>query len=82
MEINSNNLNLIENLPNSLNELILEYNFNLPLNDLPNSIKFLKLPIKYNKSISNIPINLRTLLCDPDYKFIDNFSNYNIIKKN
>lgn len=58
LKIECNNLNLIDNLPNSLNKLVLGCCFNLQLNDLPNSIKHIELPLKYNKLIQNIPINL------------------------
>jgi hypothetical protein len=78
LNINCNNLHLIENLPNSLKELILNHLFDLPLNNLPNSIKFIQLPYFYNKPLLNIPINLKTIKCSKDYKFIDNLTNLNI----
>ncbi len=70
LNIDYNNLHLIEHLPNSLEELI--------LNDLPNSIKFIQLPKNYNKPLLNIPINLKTIKCSKNYKFIDNLTNLNI----
>jgi hypothetical protein len=39
LNINSNNKNLIDYLPDSIEELVLGFNFNLELNDLPQSIK-------------------------------------------
>ena len=69
---------LFENLPDSLEELILNDDFDLMLNDLPNSIKFIKLPESYDKPLLNIPINLKTIKCSKDYKFIENLTNLNI----
>jgi hypothetical protein len=69
---------LFENLPNSLEELILNQNFNLMLNDLPNSIKFIQFSRYYDKPLLNIPINLKTIICSKNYKFIENLTNLNI----
>jgi len=51
LTLNCNNLNLIENLSNSIQELNLQINFNLELNNLPNSIKIIRFKKKsrYNK---------------------------------
>ncbi len=79
LNIDCNNLYLIENLPDSLEELILNENFNLPLNNLPNSIKFIQLPKYYNKQpLLNIPINLKTIKCSTSYRFIEHFTYYDI----
>ena len=55
--IDCNNINLIENLPNNIDELILNYNFNLKLNNLPNSIKIIRFDNKtyYQKNLNNLP---------------------------
>lgn len=58
ISINSNNLYLIENLPNSLKSLYLGLKFNLPLNNLPNQLKILSISnanyLKRN-NLTNLP---------------------------
>jgi len=47
----------MENLPNSIEELELGYNFNLELNNLQNSIKIISIDrfSKYNQPLTNLP---------------------------
>jgi hypothetical protein len=95
-----NNQYIINNLPDSIEELELDWNFNLELNDLPSSIKkiifnqysdynkplnnlpkvveLLVLPFEYNLQIINIPRELKKIICSKHYKFIDDFSNFNV----
>ena len=93
---------MIENLPNSVEEIIFDRFFNLELQNLPNSIKkisfnnyseydkelnclpefveYLELGIKYDKKIKKIPLNLKTIKCNEQYKYIDDFKGkYNVI---
>ena len=97
IKLDCDNINLIENLPNSVEEIEFSYNFNLELHNLPNSIKkisfhlysnynkelnclpefieYLELGKYYNKNISKFPLNLKTIKCDQNYKYIDDFKN-------
>jgi hypothetical protein len=54
---------LIDNLPNSIEELNLGIQFNLPLDNLPSSIKSIKFnkQSKYNKPLYNLPSLLEIL---------------------
>ncbi len=54
-----NNSNILDNLPNSLEELNIYYN--LSLESLPNSIKILKIHNKYNKSLNLLPNSIEEL---------------------
>ena len=57
LQLNCDNQYLIDNLPNGIEELELEFYFNLELNNLPTSIKsilFNKLS-KYNKELNCLP---------------------------
>jgi hypothetical protein len=75
------NFNLdLNNLPNSIKKIIIKNeNYNKELNCLPESIEYLELPYNYNKQIKKFPLNLRTIKCNSNYKFIDDFCNYEII---
>ena len=57
LNLNCNNINLIENLPNSIEEIELGNNFNLELLNLPNSIKKICLCYygRYNKELNCLP---------------------------
>jgi hypothetical protein len=63
LTINCNNINLIENLPSSIEELYFDVHFYLELNHLPNSIKIIKFNKNsyYNKELNNLPIQLEIL---------------------
>ena len=63
LTLECNNINLIENLPNSIEELNFNYNFELELNNLPNSIKIIRFDKEsnYNKELNNLPKQLEIL---------------------
>jgi hypothetical protein len=87
-------------LPDSIEELELDYSFNLELNDLPSSIKkiifnkhsyydkplnnlpkrieLLELPSEYDIPITNIPREFKKIICSKNYKFIDDYSNFEV----
>ena len=57
------------NLPNSIDELHLDYNFNQPLTNLPNSIKIISFNenSKYNQPLTNLPHFLEKLYLPIEY---------------
>jgi hypothetical protein len=67
--LNSNNISLIDNLPNSIEELILGEDFNLPLDNLPSSIKSIKFDkwSRYKITLSNLPSLLKILELPDNY---------------
>ena len=71
-----NDINL-DNLPNSIKKLYIS-EYETELNNLPNSIEYLEL-INYNLKITKIPKNLKTLICDRFYKYINDFKDYEVI---
>jgi len=77
LKIIETNLNL-DNLPNSIKKLYID-DYKKELNNLPNSIEYLEL-VDYNLKIRKIPKNLKTLKWDKDYKYIDDFKDYEVIK--
>lgn len=78
LSINCNNLYLIENLPDSLEILVLRQYFDLPLDNLPNSIKHIVLNGSYDLPISSIPLNLKLIECSHKYKYMDLLENYKL----
>ena len=70
LSLNCDNLYLIENLPNSVKELYLGYNFNLKLNNLPSSIEGIIFheKSKYNQELNNLPKLLELLKLPEKYK--------------
>jgi hypothetical protein len=60
---------LIDNLPNSIEELNLGVKFNLPLDNLPSSIKSIKFNkwSKYKITLSNLPSSLEILELPNNY---------------
>jgi len=82
------NINLkLNDLPSSIKKLIFNNdcyipNYNNKLNNLPNSIEYLELPINYNHQIKNIPKKLKQIKCNNNYKYIDDFINYQVITHN
>ena len=63
LTLDCNCLNLIENLPNSIEELNFGFNFDLEINNLPNSIKIIRFDKNsiYNKELNNLPKQLEIL---------------------
>jgi len=70
LKLNCNNINLIENLPNSIEQLDLGDSFNLKLSNLPNSIKIISFVphSKYNQPLTNLPHFLEKLYLPIEYK--------------
>ena len=74
--IYKSNLNL-DNLPNSIKKIYID-NYKKELNNLPNSIEYLELKY-YELKIKKFPKKLKTIKCDKNYKYIDDFKNYEVI---
>ena len=71
----------LNNLPTSIKKIIfLNSNYNAELNNLPNSIEYIQLPFRYDKKILNIPTKLKVIKCSEDYKYINDFIIYQVIK--
>ena len=71
-----NDINL-DNLPNSIKKFYF-YSYNKELNNLPNSIEYLEFDC-YNFKIKKLPKNLKTIKCNKNYLYIDDFKNYELI---
>jgi hypothetical protein len=71
LSLGCNNKNLIDNLPNSIEELYFDYWFNLPLNDLPSSIKKISFNVdsNYEHELNNLPRSLEQLELPTTYKW-------------
>jgi hypothetical protein len=66
--LDCNNQYIINNLPDSIEELELGYNFNLELNNLPSSIKKIIFNNKnYNKPLNNLPKGIELLKLPYNY---------------
>ena len=76
LRIYNNNLNL-DNLPNSIKKIYIE-EYAAEINNLPNSIEYLELKY-YNFKIKKIPKNLKTIKCNKEYKYINDFKDYEVI---
>ena len=74
--IYKSNLNL-DNLPNSIKKIYIKY-YEKKLNNFPNSIEHLELE-NYNLKIKKIPKNLKTVKCNKEYKYMDDFKNYTVL---
>ena len=70
LKLNCNNKNLIDNLPNSIEELYLLNKFYLELNNLPNSIKIISFykDSKYNKELNNLPLSIEKIYLPNNYQ--------------
>src|SRR3990167_974182 len=57
IKLDCNNIDIIENLPNSVEEIEFDYNFGLELQNLPNSVKKISFKncINYNKELNCLP---------------------------
>ena len=69
MKLNCNNQNLIDNLPNGIEELELSESFFLPLNNLPSSIKSIKFTYNhyYSEELNCLPTFLEYLELPVNY---------------
>ena len=67
----------MDNLPNSIKKFYF-YSYNKELNNLPNSIEYLEFDC-YNFKIKKLPKNLKTIKCNKNYLYIDDFKNYELI---
>ena len=67
----------LDNLPNSIKKIYINY-YKKELNNLPNSIEYLELK-NYNLKIKKFPKNLKTIKCDKEYEYINDFKNYEVI---
>ena len=67
--LNSNNKYIIENLPNSIEELEFGYDFDLELDNLPSSIKkiIFNKHCCYTKSLNNLPNSISLLILPEKY---------------
>ena len=62
LTLNCNNQNLIDMLPNTIEQLKFDLDFNLPLDNLPNSIKKISFShYKYDHELNNLPKSLEIL---------------------
>jgi hypothetical protein len=68
LKINCDNRNIIDYLPDSIEELVLDLNFNLELNDLPQSIKKICFnSSNYNKELNCLPSNIEYIQLPKNY---------------
>lgn len=69
------------NLPNSIKIIKLKNDAydNYNLDNLPDSIEVLKLPFNYSSKINKYYPNLKTIICDKNYKYKDDFENIEIL---
>lgn len=68
LNINCNCMHLINNLSNSLENIIFEYSFTLPLNNLPNTIKSIKfMNWNYKQELNNLPHSIEYIMLPSDY---------------
>ena len=69
-------------MPNSIKKIsFLKYNpyYNKNLNCLPESVEYIKLPQNYKLQIKKFPLNLKTIECEKEYSFVNDFSKYEVI---
>ena len=66
----------LNNLPTSLKKLVFDMgiHYDKDLNCLPDFMEELHLNKSYKKRIIHIPSNLKKLVCDKDYPYINDFS--------
>ena len=67
----------LDNLPNSIKKIFIK-NYKKELNNLPNSIEYLELK-NYNLKIKKFPKNLKTIKCNKEYEYINDFKDYEVI---
>jgi hypothetical protein len=70
----------LNNLPNSVSVIRFYKSscYNHELNNLVDSIEILELPEKYQKKINYIPKGLKKIKLSRDYKYIDDFKDYDV----
>ena len=69
IRLNCNNVNFMEFLPNSVEELVLENEFNLELNNLPNSVKKISFyGNNYDKEINCLPEFIEYIRLNKSYE--------------
>jgi uncharacterized protein YihD (DUF1040 family) len=70
LELGCNNLYLIENLVDSIEELVLGMHFNLELNNLPNSIGIIRFVefSHYDKELNNLVDSIKILELPENYQ--------------
>jgi hypothetical protein len=69
LTIECNNLHLVENFPNTLEELVLDGNFNLELNNLPSELKIISFKNDfYDKDLNNLPDSINLIELPFQYK--------------
>ena len=67
----------LDNLPNSIKNIYIKY-YKKEINNLPNSIEYLEL-IDNDLKIKKFPKKLKTIKCDEDYTYINDFKDYEVI---
>ena len=75
------NFNLeLNDLPNLLKKIIfIKYSYcNKELNCLPKFVEQIQLPYKYDKQIKNLPLKLKKVICSHQYKYIENYNNFEV----
>ena len=66
--LKSNPYNLIDNLPNGIEELALDFDFNSPMNNLPTSIKIIRMNCyKYEHELNCLPNSVEYLKLNCSY---------------
>jgi hypothetical protein len=72
LSLGCNNQNIVDYIPNSIEQLNFDYDFNLSLDNLPNSIKKISFGkySGYNKLLYNLPKSLEQLELPPDYDLV------------
>ena len=83
LNLNCNNQYIIDNLPNSIEELELGIYFNLKLDDLPSSMRIIRIENeKYDRELNNLPKFLKKIILPTEYiKEIKNINPECIIEK-
>ena len=71
----------LNDLPTSLKKIIFnkDSGYNKELNCLPKFVEQIQLPENYDKQIKNLPSKLNKVICLPQYKYIENFNNLEVL---
>ena len=83
LNLNCNNQYIIDNLPNSIEEIELGIYFNLELCNLPSSIRIIKINNEsYSQELNNLPKNIEKLILPKKYvKEISNLNTSCVVEK-